>query len=152
MDCSTPGFPVLHHLLEFSQTHLDSVSDSIQQFHPLPPPFPLAFNLFSFRVFSNESALTLGGQSIGVSVSASVLPLNTQGWFPLGLTGLIISLQSKGLWRIFSSTTVWKHQFFGAQPSLGSNSHIIHDYWKNRIYDYMDLCRQSDVSAFENTV
>ena len=66
---------------------------------------------------------TSGGQSIGASPSASVLPLNIQGQFPLGLTGLI-SLLSKGLSRVFSSTTVQKHQFSGAQPSLWSNSHI----------------------------
>ena len=64
-----------------------------------------------------------GGQSIGASVSASVLPMNIQGWFPLGLTGLI-SMLSKGLSRVFFSTTIWKHQFFGAQPSLWSSSHI----------------------------
>ena len=63
------------------------------------------------------------GQSIGVSASASVLLMNIQHWFPLGLTGLI-SWQSKGLWRAFSNTTVQKHQFFGTQPSLWSNSHI----------------------------
>ena len=66
---------------------------------------------------------TLGGQSIGASVSASVLPMNNQDWFPLGLTGWI-SLQSKELSRVFSSTTFQKHQFFGAQPFLWSNSHI----------------------------
>ena len=64
-----------------------------------------------------------GGQSIEASTSASVLPMNIQGLFPLGLTDLV-SLQSKGLSRVFSSTTVQKHQFFGAQPSLWSNSHI----------------------------
>ena len=62
-----------------------------------------------------------GGQSIGAS--ASVLPMNIQGWFPLGLIGLI-SLLSKGLSRVFSTTIVWKHQFFSAQPSLWSSSHI----------------------------
>ena len=63
------------------------------------------------------------GQSIGASASASVPPMNIQGWFPLGLTDLV-SLQYKGLSRVFSNTTVWKHQFFGAQPSLWSNCHI----------------------------
>ena len=63
-----------------------------------------------------------GGQSIGASASASVLPMNIQGWFPLGWSGWI-SLQSKGLSRVFSSTTVWKHRFFGVQPSLWSSSH-----------------------------
>ena len=66
---------------------------------------------------------TLGGQSAGASASASVPSMNIQDWFPLGLTGLI-SLQSKGLSRVFSNTTVWKHQFLGAQSSLWSNSHI----------------------------
>ena len=67
--------------------------------------------------------LTSGGRSIGTSASASVLPMNIQGWFPLGWTGLI-SLLSKGLSRVFSSTTIRKHQFFGTQPSFWSNSHI----------------------------
>ena len=83
--------------------------------HPLllPSIFP------SIRVFFNESVLhNIFGQSIGASASASVLPMNIQDWFPLGLTSLI--LLSKGLWRVFSSTTVWKHQFFGAQLSLWS--------------------------------
>ena len=87
--------------------------------HPLlllPSIFP------SIRVFSSESALWSGGQSIGASASASVLPMNIQDWFPLGLTGLI--LLSKGLSRVFSNTTVQKHQFFGTQLSLWSNSQI----------------------------
>ena len=75
-------------------------------------------------VFPNISWIFMsGGQNSGASASASVLPMNIQGCFPLGLTGLI-SLQSKGLSRVFSNTIVQKHQFFGAQPSLWSNSHI----------------------------
>ena len=77
----------------------------------------------SIRVFSKESAFWLGSQSIGASASSSVLPMNIQDWFPLGLTGLI-SWQSQELSRVFSNTTVQKHQFFGIQPSLWSNSHI----------------------------
>ena len=69
------------------------------------------------RVFSNESALASGGQNIGVSASTSVLPMNTQDWSPLGWTGWM-SLQSKGLSRVFSNATVQKHQFFGTQLSL----------------------------------
>ena len=77
----------------------------------------------------------LGGQSIGVSASASVLPMNIQDWFPLRLTDWI-SLQSKGLSRVFSNITVQKHQFFVAQLSLWSNSHIsICDFWKNHSFD-----------------
>ena len=79
--------------------------------------------------------------------SAWVLPMNIQGWFSSGLTGLI-SLQCKGLSRVFSSTTIQKHQFFSSQPSLWSNFHICTDYWKNHSSDYVDLCQQSDVSAF----
>ena len=81
-------------------------------------PLLLPLSIFpSIRVFSNKSVLRISGQSIGVSASASVLPMNMQGWFPLGLTGLI-SLQSEGLSRVFTNTTVQKHQFFDAQLSL----------------------------------
>ena len=73
--------------------------------------------------FSVSQFFASGGQRIGVSASASVLPMNITGWFPLGLTGLI-SLQSQGLSRVFSNTTVQKHQFFGAQLSLWSKSNI----------------------------
>ena len=73
--------------------------------------------------FPMSRLLASGGQSTGASASASVLPMNIQDWFPLGFTGLI-SLQFKGLSRVFSNTTVQKHQFFSAQPSLWSNSHI----------------------------
>ena len=76
-----------------------------------------------FRVFPVSQFFASGGQSIGVSASVSVLPMNIQGWFPLGLTSWI-SLLSKGLSRVFSNTTVQKHQFFGAQLSLQSNCHI----------------------------
>ena len=75
----------------------------------------------SIQVFSNESVLHIRWPNIGASASASVLPVNIQDWFPLGLTGLV-SLQSKGLSRVFSNT-IQKHQFLGAQPSVWSNSH-----------------------------
>ena len=75
----------------------------------------------SIRVFFNE-LFASGGQNIGASASASVLPMNIQGWFPLGLAGLI-SLQSKGLSRVFSNTTIRKNQFFSTQPSLWSHIH-----------------------------
>ena len=74
-----------------------------------------------------------GAQSIGTSASASVFPMSIQGLFPLGLTDLI-SLQSKGLSRVFSSNTVWKHQFFSALPSYGPTLTSIHDCWKDRSY------------------
>ena len=98
----------------------------------------------SIRVFSNELVAHIRWQSIGASASALVLPVNIQGWFPLGSCGLI--LQSKGLSRVFSNTTVQKHQFFGAQLSSESTTLTsIHDYWKNHSFDYMHLCWQNDV-------
>ena len=87
-------------------------------------PLLLLPSIFSsIRVFSNELALHMRWPSVGTSASASDLPMNIQGWFPLGLTSLM-PLQSKGLSRVFSSTPVQKHQFFGAQLSSQSNSHI----------------------------
>ena len=87
-------------------------------------PLLLLLSIFpSIRVLFSELALHKSGQSIGASASASVLPMNIQDWSPLPWTSLI-SLQSKGLSRVFSNTTVQKHQFFGAQPSSQSNSHL----------------------------
>ena len=77
-----------------------------------------------------------GGQTIGASASTSVLPMNIQDWFPLGLTGWI-SLLSKELSRIFSNSTVQKHQFFGAQLSFCPTLISIHDYWKNHSFNYI---------------
>ena len=117
MNRSTPGLPVPHQLLEFTQTRPSSqwchpaISSSVVPFSSCPQ-FPPASEFFAW-----------GGQSIGVSASASVLPVNTQDGSPLEWTGWI-SLQSKGLSRVFSNTTVQKHQFFGAQPSSQSKSHI----------------------------
>ena len=144
MDCSMPGFPVHHHLLEFAQTHVASVSDAIQPSHLLSPSCLQSFP--ASRSFPVSQFFESGGQSIGASTVASVLSKNIQDLFPVGLTGLI--LQSKGLSRVFSSTTVQKHQFFGIQSSLSFNSHSRTQHWKNHSFDYMDLCWQSHVSAF----
>ena len=117
MESSTPGFSVPHYLLEFAQIHVHRVDDAIQPSHPLLL-FSLTSIFPSIRIFPSELTLPLGGQSIGALASASVLSVNIQDWFSLGLASLI-SLLSKGLSIIFSSTTIWKHKFFGAQPSLG---------------------------------
>ena len=110
MDCSTPGFPVLHHLSEKAQTHLHQVGDAIQPTHPLSSGSPPVFNLSHHQgLFKWVRSSPSGGQTIGASASALVFPMNIQDCFPLGLTGLI-SLLSKGLWRVFSNTTVQKHQ------------------------------------------
>ena len=122
MDWNMPGVPVLHYFLEFAQTRVHWVGDAIQPSHPLSPPSPPALKSFpESESFPMNQLFTSGGQSIGAS--ASVLPMDIHGGFPLGLTSLI-SLQSKGLSRVFSSSTIWKRQFFSTQPSLWSKSHI----------------------------
>ena len=136
-----PGQPSLSFLI--SQSLLNSCP-LIWWCHPTisSPVIPISSCLQSFpasRSFLMSQLFTSGGQSTGASASASVLPTNIQDWLPLRLTGLI-SLQSKGLSRIFTNDTVQKHKFFSTQPSLWSTSNIIHDYWKNDSFDYTDLC------------
>ena len=129
MDCSTPGFPVYHQLLELTQIHVHRVGNAIQPSYPPSSPSPLAFNLPASESFPMSQFFVSDGQSIGVSISASVLPMNFQDWFPLGLTGLT-SLQSKELSRVFSNTlksllqhhsskasSLWWLAFFMAQLS-----------------------------------
>ena len=147
MNHSMPGLPVHHQLPEFTQTHVHRVGNATQPSHPLPSPSPAPNpsqhqGIFQWVNSSHQVAKVL------VSASASVPPVNTQDWSPLGWTDWI-SLQSKGLSRVFSSTTVQKHQFFSAQPSSHSPSLTsIHDHWKNYSLDQTDLCWQSNVSAF----
>ena len=86
MDCSTPGFSVLLHLLELARTHFHWISDAIQPPHPLSSPSPPVFNLAQHQSSQMSQFFTPGGQSIAASASASVLPMNIQDWFPLGLT------------------------------------------------------------------
>ena len=100
-----------------SRWHYPTISSSVIPFSSRPQSFPASGSFPMSHFFAS------GGQSIGASASASVLPMNIHGWFPLEWTGLI-SLQSKGLPWVFSSTTFQKHQFFNTQPSLWSNSHI----------------------------
>ena len=100
-----------------SQWYHPAISSSVIPFSSCPQSLPAS------ESFPMSGLFPSGGQSTGASTSASVLLMNIQGWFPLGLNGLI-SLQPNGLSRVFSSTTIWKHQFFSIQPSLWSNSHI----------------------------
>ena len=121
-DYSTLGSSVFYYLSEFAQIHVHWVSDTIWWSHFLPLPslhsiFPIT------RVFSNESTFCIRWKSTVASPSATVLPMNIQGRFHLGLISLISS-ESKGFSRASSSTTVQKNQFFSAQPSLWSNFHI----------------------------
>ena len=123
MNRSTPGLPVHHQLPEFTQTHVHRVRDAIQPSHPLSSPSPPAPNPSQHQSFPMSQLFTWGGQSTGVSASASLLPKKSQGWSPSEWTGWI-TLQSKGLSIVFSNTTVQKHQFFGTHLSSQSNSHI----------------------------
>ena len=142
LNCSTSGFPVLCYLPEFAQTHVHWVSDGIQPPHPLLPLTPLALNhsqhqgLFQWISSSNPVAKLLEA-----SASASVLPMSTQSWFPLGLTGWISLLSSPTL-QFESINSSVLSLLYG--PTLTS----IHDYRKNYSFDYTDLCQQCDVSIF----
>ena len=126
MNCSTPVFPVHHQLRSLknsctsSRWYHQTVSSSLVHFSSSLQFFPASGS------FQMNHFFTSGGQSIGVSASASVLPRTIQDWLPLRWTGWI-SLQSKGFSRVFSNTTIQKHQFFGTQLSLWFNSHI-HTY------------------------
>ena len=123
MDCSILGslsFTISQSLLKLMSTESVMPSNHLILCYSLlllPSIFP------STRVFSSESALRIRWPKYGASTSAEVLAVSIQGWFPLGLTGLISS-RSKGLSRVFSGTTVWKYQFFSTLPSLWSKSHI----------------------------
>ena len=123
MNRSMPGLPVHHQLPEFTHTHVHRVSDAIQPSHPLSSPSPPAPNPSQHQSFPMSQLFTWGGQNTAVSASASFPPNKSQGWSPSEWTGWI-SLQSKGLSRVFSNTTVQKHQVFGIQLSSQSNSHI----------------------------
>ena len=123
MDCSTHRFPFPPlsprvHSRSLSQWCYPTIASSATLFSFCLQSFPAS------RSFPMSRLFIPSGQSIRASASASVLPMNIQGWFPVGLIGLI-SLQSKRLSRVFSSTTIWKHQFFSAQPSLWSNSRTL---------------------------
>ena len=131
MDCSTPGLSVHHEHPELTQTHVPRVSDAIQPSHSLSPPFSSCPQSFPAPgSFPMSLLLASGGQSTGVS--ASVHPVNIQDWFPLGLTGLT-SLLSKGLSRVFSSTTVRRINSLALRLLYGPTLTSIHDYWKKNI-------------------
>ena len=132
MNHSMPGLPVHHQLPEPTQCPLSQWCHPTISSSVVPFSCRLLFSPASGS-FPMSQFFTSGGQRIGVSAS-SVLPMNIQDWFPLGWTGWI-PLQSKGLSRVFSNTTVQRHQFFGTQLSSRSNSLSIHDHWKNHSFD-----------------
>ena len=134
MNRSTPSLPVHHRLPEFTQTSVHRVGDAIQPLYPLSSPSPPPLNPSQHRGLFIWVSSTHQVPSIGVSASASVLPMNTQDWSPLGWTGWN-SLQSKGLSRVFSNTTVQKHQFFEVSLLHSPTLTSIHDHWKNHSLD-----------------
>ena len=140
---STPlSFTLSQTWLKFMSIESVMLSNHLIPCHPL-----LLLSSILPRLRIGGLSIASGGQSIGASASPSVLPMNIQGWFPLGLTGLI-SLQSKRLSRVFSNTTIWKHEFFSAQSSLWSNSHI-HIWLLEKPYLWLDgPLSESDVFAF----
>ena len=135
MNSSMPGLPVHHQLPEFTQTQVHRVSDAIQPSHPLLSPSPPAANpschqsLPASESFPMSQLFSWGGQSTGVSALASFLPKKSEGWSSERIGWM--SLQSKGLSRVFSNTTAQKHQFFSVQFLHSPNHTSIHDYWKN---------------------
>ena len=138
MDCSKPGLPVHHHLLELSQSHVLQVSDAIQPSHTLSSPSPPSFNLSQHQGLFHCQFFASCGQSFGVSASALVLPMNIQDWFPLGWTGWI-SLQSKGFSRVFSNTQFKSINSLVLSLLYGQTLTSIHDYWKNHSFDYSNI-------------
>ena len=151
VDCSMPGFSVHHQLPKPAQTHAHQVGHVIQPSHPLLSPSPPTFNLSQHQgLFQWVSSLHHVAKSTGDSPSTSVLPMNIQGWFPLGWTGWI-SLQSKGLQEDSKESSA--PQLESINSSIlsflyGLTLTSIRDYWKNHSFDYMDLSWQSNVSAF----
>jgi len=126
--CPSPTLGAYSNSCPLSRWCHPTISSSVVSFSSRLPSFPASGSFQMSQLFAS------GGQSIGVSASASVLPMNIQDWLPLGWTGWI-SLQSKGLSRIFSNTTVQNRQFFGAQLSYSPTLMSIHDYWKNHSLD-----------------
>ena len=142
-DCSMSGFPSLSFtiswsLLKFMSIELVMLSNHLilaAHFSSCPQSFPVSGSFPRSQFFAS------GGQSIGASASASVFPMNIQGWFPVGLTGLI--LLSKGLSRVFSSVTSLKRSVLWHSAVTS-----VHNYWKNHSFDYTDFCQQSNVLLF----
>ena len=132
--CSSQSPGVCSHSRQLRWWCHPTVSSSVTPFSSCPQSFPTSGSFPMSQLFAS------GGQSIKASASASVLPMNIQGWFPLGWAGLT-SLLFKGLSRVFSNTTVLKHQFFGAQLFLWSNSHIRTWLLENHSFDYTELCK-----------
>ena len=145
MDCSTPDLPVLHHLPEFAQAHVHLVGDDIQPSHPLSPPSP-AFNFSQHQGLFHESALRVRWAKYW-SYSFIISPSNEYSElisFRIHLLDLLTvqgTLKSLLQHHSWEASILWHSAFFMVQLTF------VHDYWKNRSFDYMGFCQQSDVSA-----
>ena len=149
VDCSMPGFPVPDHLPKFAHVPVHCINDTIQPSHPLMALF--SFSPQSFppnETFPISQLFISDDQNTAASASASVLPTSIQGWFPFRLTDLI-SLLSKGLSGVFSTTTVQRHQFSTLRLLYGSALTTLRAHGEDHSLDYMDLCWHSNVSAFQ---
>ena len=142
LPCPLPSFRVCSNSCPVSQWCHPTIFSSVVPFSSCLQSFPASGS------FPVSWLFTSGGQSIGASVSASILPMSIQGWFPLGLTGLI-SLLSRGLSRVFSSNTIPSINSLVLSLLYGPALTSIHEYCENHSSHYMDLCQQSDVSAFK---
>ena len=140
LSCPSLSPGVCSNSCPLNRWHHPTISSFVIPFSSCLQSFPASGSFLMSWFFES------GGQNIGASASASVLPVNIRGWSPLGLTGLI--LQCRGFSRVFSNTTVQKHQSFSVQPSLRSSFHIHTWLLENSRFDYMDLCWQSNISAF----
>ena len=145
MDCSMPGFPVLHYFLKFAQTHVSWVGNAIQPSHPLRPPSPFAFNLSQLQSLPVSQLFASGGQSIGASASSlsnknsGMISLRIDWFDVLAVQGTLKSLLQH---HNSKASVLWCLAFFMVQLTS------LHDYWKNHSFDYMEVCQQSDVSDF----
>ena len=150
MDCGTPGPSVPHHLLKFAQVHVHGISDAIQPSHLLMPSSPFAFNLPSIRDFSNELSVHIRWPKYQ-SFSFSISPTNEySGWFqdwqvwspccPIDFQESFLAPQLKGI-----NSLAFCHLY---GPTLTT----VHDHWEGHSLDYMDLCWQSNVSAFQHII
>ena len=132
LPCLSVSIGVCSNSCPLSQWCHPTVSSSVTPFSFCPQPFPASGS------FPVSWLIASDGQSIEASVLASVLPMNIPGWFPLVLLGLL-SLLCKEFSGVFSSTTIWRHQFFSSRPSLRSNSHICTWHWATRALTMVDM-------------
>ena len=139
LPCPTLSPRVCSNSCPLSQWCYLTISSSAILFSSCLQSFPVSGS------FPINQLFAAGGQSTGAS--ASVLPMNIQGWLPLALTGLI-SLLSKGLSRVYPSTTIQSINSSALSPLYGPTLTSLHDYWKNHSFEHADFCRQSDVFAF----